>query len=338
MRLPALHWLPLLAALAGVLPARAGDLAVTAPSMAGDAKALLARMQGAARERNYHGTMVFAAGAVVSSTRIAHFCVGDQVYERIEALDGRQQRIYRHNGRVQSVWPQTRTVTIEEDDVRAAAALMPELDLRLQEHYELRVIGNERVAGREAVAMWLAPRDEHRFGQRLWADSRTGLMLRADVVEPGGAVLESSAFSDIELDTRPARESVLAPMKKLDGMRVVRITPARTTLEAEGWVARDLPSGFRLVRCERRPVDPSGTDGPAAAGEAVQAIFSDGLTRVSMFIEPIDPDRPRKALLTQLGATTTLMKPRAERWWVTAMGNVPPATLRRFVSGLERRP
>jgi sigma-E factor negative regulatory protein RseB len=57
-----------------------------------------------------------------------------------------------------------------------------------------------------------------------------------------------------------------------------------------------------------------------------------------MFIEPIDPDRPRKALLTQLGATTTLMKPRAERWWVTAMGNVPPATLRRFVSGLERRP
>ena len=37
-----------------------------------DAQALLSRLQHAARQRNYVGTMVFTAGEVVSSSRVAH--------------------------------------------------------------------------------------------------------------------------------------------------------------------------------------------------------------------------------------------------------------------------
>jgi len=42
--------------------------------------------------------------------------------------------------------------------------------------------------------------------------------------------------------------------------------------------------------------------------------------------------------LTQMGATHTLMKPHGERWWVTVMGDVPPATLKQFHAALVRRP
>ena len=75
-----------------------------------------------------------------------------------------------------------------------------------------------------------------------------------------------------------------------------------------------------------------------SAPQVLQALFSDGLSRVSIFIEPYDAARPRQPLLTQLGATHTLMKPRADRWWVTLMGDVPAATLKQFDAALERRP
>ena len=63
----------------------------------------------------------------------------------------------------------------------------------------MRREGRERVAGRDADVLLLQPRDEWRFAQRIWADQDTGLMLRADIVGPGRAVLESSAFSEVEI-------------------------------------------------------------------------------------------------------------------------------------------
>ena len=68
----------------------------------------------------------------------------------------------------------------------------------------------------------------------------------------------------------------------------------------------------------------------------LQTVFSDGLTHVSLFIERFDAARHRKELQAQLGATATLMQRRGE-YWLIAMGDVPPATLKRLLESLERR-
>ena len=334
----------------GVLMAVLLLAAPTPPAVAGppgqslDAQAWLARIQAAARERNYQGTMVFSAGEVVASSRVAHYCVGEHTFERIEALDGQMQRVYRHNDTVHSVWPQARLMSIEQRDPVTANPVLPNIEPRLHEHYDLRALGPDRIAGRQAQVLVLKPRDELRFKQRIWVDHDTGLMLRSDVLGPQGAVLESSAFSDVEIGVRPARESVTAPMKKkFDGFRVVSVAPpVRTRLEAEGWTLARLPAGFYLVGCVRRAVDPlQPAVATAGAGGTpiLQAVYSDGLARVSIFIEPLDAaGRTRQALMTQLGATHTLMKSHGERWWVTVMGDVPAATLKAFSAALERRP
>lgn len=337
--------------LLSLLLAVAVGVGVTAPhAVAGppgqslDAQAWLTRIQAAARERNYQGTMVFSAGAVVASSRVAHYCVGEQTFERIEALDGQMQRVYRHNDVVHSVWPQARVMSIEQREAVTANAMLPDIEPRLHEHYELRVLGPDHIAGRQAQVLLLKPRDELRFKQRIWADQATGLMLRSDVLGPQDVVLESSAFSDVEIGVRPARESVTGPMKKkIDGFRVVNVVPPlRTRLEAEGWTMARLPPGFYLVGCARRAADPLLPAGAVTGANGVsmlQAVYSDGLARVSIFIEPLDAGgRPRQALMTQLGATHTLMKAHGERWWVTVMGDVPMVTLKAFSTALERRP
>ncbi len=309
----------------------------SSPARAGlDAGAWVERIRLAAAQRSYVGILVFTAGQVVSTSRVARMGPADQVIERVEALDGRQQRSIRQNDRVHTIWPDQRLVTIERRGAVDEAAGLPELDPRLQQHYELRMIATERLAGREASVLLLKPKDDWRFTQRLWADQATGLLLRADVLSAQGQILESSAFSDIEIDARLAREPLLNPLKRLDGYRVVQIQSEPATLEADGWVVERLPAGFRLLGCVRRPVGDPGLDVGKEPSRALQAVFSDGLARVSLFIEATDPARQRQALLTHLGATHTLMKPRDSQWWVTVMGDVPAATLKAFADGLGR--
>ena len=326
---------------AGLLPAAgAGPADGSPPNQApGDAKGWLARIHGAANGRNYQGTMVFSAGGVMSSSRVAHYCVADQVYERIEALDGRQRQVYRHNDLVHTVWPQAGMAVVERRSLQSnLPSATQSVEPRALEQYELKAEGRERIAGREAQVFLLQPRDEWRFAQRIWADQDTGLMLRSDVIAPSRVVLESAAFSEVEIGVRAQPDTVLLPIRKLEAMKVLRPAHVPTHLEAQGWSLTRPVAGFRLASCVKRPADlQTQSDAAGNRPEVVQAVFSDGLTHVSLFIEPFEPARHRKDIQAQFGATHSLAARKGDAW-ITAMGDVPPATLKLFFEALERRP
>lgn len=335
MGLPLLRWrwLPAFTFASLLLPAglgfAAGDQAEPA-----DARAWLARIQAAAQARNYVGTMVFSAGGMLSSSRIAHFVVGDQTFERLEAQDGRQRRVFRLNDTVHTVWPQTRVAVVEK---RTSTTNLPSntqaVDPRALDQYELRNEGSDRVAGRDAQVLLMRPRDKLRYSQRLWADKSTGLMLRADVIADDRTVLESVAFSEIEIGVKPQPDAVVQGVRKLEGFRVIRPQLVPVALEAEGWTLESPAPGFTLASCVKRPLE-SG-EGPAT-GPVLQAVYSDGLTHVSVFVEPNDQSRRFDDLAGQVGATGTLRLRRGEHW-ITVMGDVPPATLRLFADALQRK-
>jgi sigma-E factor negative regulatory protein RseB len=257
-----------------------------------------------------------------------------------------------------------------------------QVDPRALENYELRPEGQARVAGRDAAVFLLEPRDGLRFAQRLWADRGTGLMLRADVlgVAPPGAsrpVLETAAFSEIEIGVRPQPDAVLQAIRRIDGAaakadaqamarapelraelraaprseaapsdsaapagasagpaevwRVVRPPQRRTDLESEGWTLRQQVPGFKLAGCVVRGIESGGQ-----AVSVLQAVFSDGLTHVSVFVEPYRSERHRAEMQAQFGAANTVMRRHGEHW-ITAVGDVPAATLKLFADALERR-
>ena len=333
------RWLPLLALASLLLP----ELAAGAPEGAGagtpaQAKAWLSRINLAATLGNYRGTMVFSAGGTMSSSRVGHYAVGEQVYEQLEALDGQQQRILRHNDAVHVVWPQARMRWVEKREIRAGWSTTPlEVDPRALEQYEFRHEGRARVAGREAAVILLEPRDALRYAQRLWADQATNLLLRADVIgQPAGPgaplpVLESTAFSEISIGIRPQPESVLQPLHSPDGYRVVRLQQIRTTLEAEGLTITRPVTGFRLVGCVKRGMETAGSE-----ELVLQAVFTDGLALVSLFIEAFKAQHHQEDMQVLHGATATLATRRGDDW-LTVVGDVPAATLKLFAASTERR-
>ena len=328
----------LLAAACAAAPAAQAQASAPGDAQAREVRAWLLRIHEAASHHNFQGTFVVSGGGSVSSARIAHFCEGPNQFERSEALDGQARRVYRHNEIVTTVWPATKVALVEQRDSLAQfPALLQAGDDRIGDFYDVRAQGVERIAGREADVLVVRPRDAMRYGYRLWADQSSGLLLRADVLGERDAVLESSAFSDVAIGVRPQPESVLQPMKRLDGYRVVRPALTPTQLETEGWSMRRLVPGFRQVSCVKRPMDAAGRlDGaPAQEPKVLQTIFSDGLTYVSVFIEPFDPQRHGRPMLAAVGPTQTLMQQQGD-WWVTVVGDVPPATLRLFANALER--
>jgi sigma-E factor negative regulatory protein RseB len=312
----------------------AGDGA-DAQREAGEVHAWLTRIHDAADRRNFRGTFVVSAAGVVSSTRIVNYCRGKERIERIDALDGRMRRVLRHNDVVHTLWPSSRVVSIEPRNALASfPSLLQGRDLRFAEHYLIEKLGSDRVAGHEATMLKVAPRDAHRYGYRLWVEKDSALLLRADVVTERGEVLESSAFSEVSLDVKTQPQELLQPLRKLDGWRVLRPTLARTELAAEGWALRVPLPGFREIGCVKRPIDDAGE---ATAAQVLQSVWSDGLTYVSVFVEPYDAARHKTPMQTAIGATHTLMQRHGD-WWVTVMGEVPAGTVRQFAQGLKRQP
>lgn len=313
-----------------------------------DIVAVVKRIQDAALRRSFAGTYVVSHGGHMTSSRITHYCDGRDQIERIEALDGQKRQVYRHNDTVHVFWPSTRTALIEQRELvgRFPAPLQPGDGTRLDQ-YELLPADDERIAGHATQVVVLRPRDNLRYARRLWLERRTGLLVRWDLLNERGEVLESASFSDLQLNVKPSPQTLLQEMHQLDGYKVSKPVYTATSLDSEGWTLGVSVPGFEVRKTVRRPMAPGAARTAAPGGSAVgatgehnatmvQAVFSDGLTHISVFIEPFVASLHRREMPATLGSTSALSRRHGD-WWITAVGAVPVAALQQFVQGLERR-
>ncbi len=295
----------------------------------------LVRLQQATRIPSYVGTFVVSSSSgAMASARIWHVCDGDLLMERVEALTGVPRSIYRRNESVVTFLPESRTVKTEQ---REAAGVFPNLlapgsGFSTADFYAARNVGQDRVAGFDADIVQFDPRDELRFGYRIWSEKRTGMVVKTQTLDRSGRVLEQSAFSELQLNAPVEVGKLQRMMAGTEGYQVEKVERVRTTPQAEGWALKSDVPGFKTQSCYRRPMAP--------ARSTLQWSFSDGLATVSLFLEPFQPQRHVREGVATLGATHTLSRRLADGagdWWVTAVGEVPPQTLQAFVERLERR-
>ena len=296
----------------------------------------LARLQQAARVPSFVGTFVVtSATGAMSSARIWHVCEGDVEVERVEALSGVPRTIFRRNQSVVTFYPQSRVAITDQREPGGAFPnlLIASSSASMANHYAARELGQSRVAGFDADVVYLKPRDELRYGYRIWSERNSGLVLKTQTLDSQSRVLEQSAFSELQLNTPLQAAKLTRMMERTDGYKVEKPRRVLTTSAAEGWALSSNVPGFNSQNCYRHNASQNGS--------MVQWIFSDGLATVSLFIEPFDAGRHANEGTATMGATHTLTKRLSDApgsWWVTAVGEVPPATLKAFVSRLQRKP
>lgn len=290
----------------------------------------LMRMHDASRKRAYTGTFVVSSDAMLASARIWHACEGDQQIERVDALTGPPRSTFRRNDHVVTFLQDSKVARMEK---REALGLFPNLlqaaDSSIPEFYAARHLGQDRVAGFEADIVLLKPKDQLRYGYRIWSEKKSGLVIKLQTLDLEGRVLEQAAFSELQIDAPVRLDKLARMMNKTTGYRTERLETVAVDPEAEGWMLRDPVPGFRPMSCIKRAAQ-AGTQ-----PTTMQWVFSDGLASVSLFVEPFDEQRHLKQGLVAVGATQSLMK-RSDGWWLTAVGEVPPATLKIFAKSLQR--
>lgn len=293
----------------------------------------LLRMHEASRKRAYIGTFVVSSGSSMSSARIWHVCDGEQQIERVETLTGAPRATYRRNDQVITFYPDTRVAVAER---RESLGLFPSrlqsADSSIARYYALQGVGSERVAGVEADVVQLQPRDSLRFAYRIWAEKKSGLVVKLQTRSAEGQVLEQAAFSELQLDAPVSMARLASMMAATGGYQVQHLDLVKTSAEAAGWALKAPVPGFEATGVFWRP----GLVVEGRREDTLQWIFSDGLATVSLFIEPFDPRRHTQTEVQGSGATQLLMR-RLVDHWLTAVGEVPPATLAAFAQALERR-
>ncbi len=293
----------------------------------------LERMHQASGQRNYVGTLVVSSNTgAMASARIWHACEGDQQVERVDSLTGAPRSTFRRNEEVITFLPQARVARTERRETPDLfPALLKPSETAIPDFYAVRRIGGDRVAGFETDVVQLAPKDTLRFGYRIWSEKKTGLVVKLQTLDLDGRVLEQAAFSELQLDAPVRADKLNQMMAATDGWRVEKSEAVKTNASSEGWQLKGDVPGFKPVSCYKRPTAAA----PVAEG-GMQWIFSDGLASVSLFVEAYDRRRHVHEGLFSSGATQTLTR-RVQDWWLTAVGEVPPQTLRAFAQNLERR-
>ena len=302
----------------------------------------LMRMHEASRKRAYVGTFVVSSANSMSSARIWHVCDGEQQLERVESLSGPPRSTFRRNDEVITFNVDNKTALAEK---RESLSLFPNMlrapDSSIAQFYSAKQVGVERVAGVDADVVQLIPRDNLRFGYRVWSEKKTGLVVKLQTIDTDGRVLEQAAFSELQLDAPVSISKLTQMMTSVEGYKLTRPDLVKTTALAQGWVLKAPVAGFKPMSCFNRLV----SQGEGAPTEStMQWIFSDGLASVSLFVESYDRLRHTQEGQLALGATKSLTRRWTDKnsekpadWWLTVVGEVPAQTLNSFFQGLERK-
>lgn len=290
--------------------------------------------QGAS-SASYDGVVMTASAGRSSTVLVNRRHFAGEVQESMESLDGPERQVFRHGNQVRVLWPERRVGLMRqwhEGALSSGPKTWAHLDERVLDFYEVAVIGRQRWAGQQAAVLQFQPRDEFRYGQRLWVHERQGLVLRSETLaRQGGQVLEWVAFTQVTLKPQAAQVKLPEPTDMAD-WRWIRDQVKATSLQEEGWQVNNLPPGFQLMGCVRRSGQLTGRVG----ADTVQALFSDGVGHVSVFIERFDPRSHARELLLLQGATQVLQR-RLGNWWLTVVGDVPAPAVQRFGAAFSRQ-
>lgn len=289
----------------------------------------LRKVYRATEQLSYAGTFVYQQGERTETSRIVRLAGASGGIEKVEVLDGVPREILRTKDEIRCYMPETRTIKVDRrGDPRAFPAMLPEHVAGLAEHYTITLGDARRIAGFDCREIVLAPKDELRYGYRLWADSRSGMLLKSQTLARDGEVVEQFTFAQLEIGT-VSRDRVRPP-RATRSWRVEQAGTVPTDLAQAGWhLGAELPGFRKIVEVRRmlRDAHPVG-----------QMVFSDGLAAVSVFIEPIPVQASQSRIgISSMGAVNVYTREVANHL-VTVVGETPATSVQRIGNTVEYRP
>jgi sigma-E factor negative regulatory protein RseB len=298
-----------------------------------DPQLSLERMATAAQSLNYDGTFVYRNGATMQSMRIIHRAGGQGERERLVALSGAAREVIRDPERVTCILPDRQSVVVAKSRPRQFPhSKLFESGPGFAKYYSLKIQRGERIAGRHTKLLSVAPHDRFRYGYRLWMDRDSSLLLKSELINEHGEIVEQLVYTNIEFpDSIP--DVLLEPEISGAGYtwyRDEQAAPAAALTSSEPhWYPDWLPEGFELREHARDSILDS-------RDPVEHLVFSDGLASISVFIERLDTTGQPLDGFDSVGAVNAYGS-MVDDMQITVVGEVPAATVERVAAAIARR-
>ena len=294
------------------------------------AEHLLAQVPEAAKQLDYSGEFIYVHGGGLDVMHIVHRAAAKGEAERLVSLSGPAREVIRDGTRVTCTFADEREVLVEQRQPSDFLSLaLSEPVAKIGRHYVIALAGHDRVADRATRVLTITPRANDRYSHRLWIDQATNLLLRSDVLDDGGRVLEQVVFTRVQIgdEISPA---ALKP--RFAGEGYTWFTNREGGAGAQELDKRDftvawVPSGFALKDQHTQEL--------ATSRKPVRHVaFSDGLAMISVFVEEIAGEEPPLQGFSTLGAVNAFSRAEGEHQ-ITVVGEVPQGVARRIAASVS---
>ncbi len=308
-------------------------LAVSLPANASPAVDWLNKMSRAMQSESYTGTYVYLHEDQLETMQINHMRDENGERERLLSLNGEAREIIRDNSNVTCIWPDSKSVIVSKS--RPRSPISEWVDSKFQNFgnwYEVMVLGEDRVAGRASTVIGVIPKDQYRYGHKLWIDSENFLLLRLQMLDAAGVPVEQLMFTRMTLVDEMPTQQFVPSLHEADYNWQRSADGSAQEPFSVAWELGELPAGFQPVSENSKPL--AGNKLPV-----YHVMLSDGLASVSVYVEQPGASAENAgsgALVgeSQIGAVSAFGR-YIEQFHVTVVGEVPMATAAKIGHSVE---
>lgn len=290
------------------------------------AESWLVKMANSLRSMNYDMSfVVLQPSSAVEPYRWRHAIVDGKEMEHLSLLNGPGREIVRVGNKVSFFEPNVPAYSLESDIINGPIpAILFHQPLELEDAYNFVLVGRSRISGRSTQQVRIVCKDKSRYGFNLWLDQETGLLLKMDMVDSQGKIIEQIQTTSLNVTEQPAEIFLRIEEAKLPEV----VQTNAHNLESHQWHLDWLPEGMIEVKRDTHRL--------SVTGQIVDYILlSDGLVDVSVYLQQGDMAETGKNLYRH-GAETYYSYHQGPLE-ITIVGKLPVQTADRIAQSLSIR-
>jgi sigma-E factor negative regulatory protein RseB len=187
--------------------------------------------------------------------------------------------------------------------------------------YDVLLMARNRVAGRMAQQIRVISKDKTRFGYHLWLDEQTGLLLKLDMYDLDGSLIEQIQVTQLSISDSVNQIFANFSVDQLPQVSA-RVTHSDRDLL---WRASYLPRGMRVLRQDVHRIERTGQ-------VTEYMLLSDGIVDVSVYVLPAN-DALSEDMSIASGSHAVVSKTDG-RIQVTVVGEIPVSTADKIANSI----
>jgi sigma-E factor negative regulatory protein RseB len=275
---------------------------------------------------NYRGTVMILKNGQLETMKYQHQLENGIEVERLTSLESPLREIVRKAGELSCILSESKQKIVNhQNQNRSLLFDLPKSWAAEEKAYLIVDDGHQSIAGHSVSVFMILPKDDLRYGRKIWIDQQYALPLKLETFGTDGQTVAQVLFGDISVapptsDAKPAADEAALHITHIHDQQSQPFEQAPFNLKY--W-----PPGFEIVYYIPNSL-------ANAQNQVAHLLLSDGFSAVSVYYEDKQADSLTGA--NQLGTVNSFSRTLSGKQ-ITVLGDVPLKTVQRIAESVVLR-